>query len=145
MCLIAQLCLTLCNPMDCNPSGSSVHGDFQATMLECIANPAPGDLPNSGIKSGSPTLQADSLPPEPSGNIYWSIKIISLLEMLMKLMENMFTLYVETDSECLKTRILGRHGQGPSLNTLGSILILEGTPPPPSTSQPRRKHQGALR
>ena len=67
MCLIAQLCLTLCNPMDCNPSGSSVHGDFQARMLEWVANPAPGDLPNPGIKSRSPTLQADSLPPELSG------------------------------------------------------------------------------
>ena len=27
MCLIAQSCLTLCDPMDCNPPGSSVHGD----------------------------------------------------------------------------------------------------------------------
>ena len=29
--------------------------------------PFPGDLPNSGIKPGSPTLQADSLPSEPPG------------------------------------------------------------------------------
>ena len=29
--------------------------------------PSPGDLPNPGIKPGSPALQADSLPPEPSG------------------------------------------------------------------------------
>ena len=28
----AQSCLTLCKPMDCNPSGSSVHGIFQARM-----------------------------------------------------------------------------------------------------------------
>ena len=27
MCLVAQLCLTLCDPMDCSPSGSSLHGD----------------------------------------------------------------------------------------------------------------------
>ena len=27
MCLVAQLCPTLCNLMDCSPSGSSVHGD----------------------------------------------------------------------------------------------------------------------
>ena len=27
LCLIAQWCLTLCNPMDCSPPGSSVHGD----------------------------------------------------------------------------------------------------------------------
>ena len=29
--------------------------------------PAPGDLPNSGIESRSPALQADSLPAEPPG------------------------------------------------------------------------------
>ena len=28
LCLVAQLCLILCNPMDCSPPGSSVHGDF---------------------------------------------------------------------------------------------------------------------
>ena len=27
LCLIAQLCLTFCDPMDCSPPGSSVHGD----------------------------------------------------------------------------------------------------------------------
>ena len=31
---VAQLCLTLCNPMDCSPPGSSVHGIFQARVLE---------------------------------------------------------------------------------------------------------------
>ena len=30
----AQLCLTLCDPMDCSPPGSSVHGIFQARILE---------------------------------------------------------------------------------------------------------------
>ena len=28
-CSVAQLCLTLCDPKDCSPSGSSVHGIFQ--------------------------------------------------------------------------------------------------------------------
>ena len=27
VCLVAQLCLTLCNPIDCSPPGSSVHGN----------------------------------------------------------------------------------------------------------------------
>ena len=31
---VAQLCPTLCNPMDCSPPGSSVHGIFQARVLE---------------------------------------------------------------------------------------------------------------
>ena len=35
--LVAQLCLTLCDPVDCSPPGSSVHGIFQARILECIA------------------------------------------------------------------------------------------------------------
>ena len=34
---VAQLCLTLCDPMDCSLSGSSVHGIFQARVLEWIA------------------------------------------------------------------------------------------------------------
>ena len=31
---VAQLCPTLCDPMDCSPPGSSVHGIFQAKVLE---------------------------------------------------------------------------------------------------------------
>ena len=33
--LIAQLCLTLCDPVDCGPPGSSVHGVLQARILGC--------------------------------------------------------------------------------------------------------------
>ena len=31
---VSQLCLTLCDPMDCSLSGSSIHGIFQARVLE---------------------------------------------------------------------------------------------------------------
>ena len=34
-----QLCLTLCNPMVCSPTGSSVHGISQARILEWVAMP----------------------------------------------------------------------------------------------------------
>ena len=37
VCLAAQSCLTLCSPVDCSPPGSSVHGIFQARMLEAVA------------------------------------------------------------------------------------------------------------
>ena len=33
-CMCAQSCLTLCNPMDCGPPGSSIHGILQARILE---------------------------------------------------------------------------------------------------------------
>ena len=36
-CLVAQLCSTLCDPMDCSPQGSSVHGIPQARILEWVA------------------------------------------------------------------------------------------------------------
>ena len=34
---VTQSYLTLCDPMDCNPTGSSVHGILQARILECPA------------------------------------------------------------------------------------------------------------
>ena len=35
--LVTQSCPTLCDPMDCSPPGSSVHGTFQARILEWVA------------------------------------------------------------------------------------------------------------
>ena len=37
LCMRAQLCLTLHDPMDCSPPGSSVRGIFQARVLERVA------------------------------------------------------------------------------------------------------------
>ena len=62
-----QSCLTLCDPMDCSPPGSSARGILQARTLEYIAIPSSGDLFNPGIEHGSPALQADSLLSEPQG------------------------------------------------------------------------------
>ena len=59
---VAQLCLTLCDPMDC-----TVLGILQARILERVAFPFSRDLPNPEIEPRSPTLQADSLPAEPQG------------------------------------------------------------------------------
>ena len=40
--------------------------------------PSPGDLPNPGIESGSPLLQADALPSEPPGKLKQLIKRIAI-------------------------------------------------------------------
>ena len=37
--LIAQSCKTFCDPMDCSPPGSSVHGILQARILEWVVVP----------------------------------------------------------------------------------------------------------
>ena len=65
--LVAQSCLTVCDPMDCSPSGSSVHEILQARILEWVTVPFSGDLPNTRVELRSPALQADSLPCEPPG------------------------------------------------------------------------------
>ena len=65
--LVAQSCPTLCDLMDCSPSGSSVHGIFQARILEWVAISLSKEnsrgLPDPRIEPRSPTMQADSLPP----------------------------------------------------------------------------------
>ena len=69
---VAQLCLTLYNPINCSLPGSSVHGILQARLLEWVAIPFSRSLPNPGIEPGSPALKADSLPSELPGkpNVY---------------------------------------------------------------------------
>ena len=42
LCLVARSCSTICDPMDCNPPGSSVHGILQARTLEWVAIPFSG-------------------------------------------------------------------------------------------------------
>ena len=62
----------LCNPKDC-----VVHGTLQARILEWVAYPFSSGSSHPGIKLGSPTLQADSLPADPQGKpiLYgWPIK-----------------------------------------------------------------------
>ena len=43
-----KLCLTLCDPMDCSPPGSSVHGILQARIPSGLPCPHPGYLPDPG-------------------------------------------------------------------------------------------------
>ena len=52
----AQSCLTLCNPSDSRTPGSSLHGIFQARVLEWVAIPSPGHLPNPEIEPESSAL-----------------------------------------------------------------------------------------
>ena len=60
MCLFAQSGPTLCDPVDCSPPGSSVHGDSHRqeywNRLPC---PPLGDLPNPGREPRSPSWKAE--------------------------------------------------------------------------------------
>ena len=67
---VKLLCPTLCNPMDCSPTGSSVHGFSRQEHQSELSCPPPGDLPNPGIEPTSLCFlhwQAGSLPLVPPG------------------------------------------------------------------------------
>ena len=55
VCLVAQLCPTICDSMDCNPPGSSVLWILQARILEWVAMPSfRGIFPTQGLNPGLP-------------------------------------------------------------------------------------------
>ena len=66
--LVSQSCPALWDPVDCSPPGSSVHGILQARIWSGFPFSSPEDLPDPGIKPGSPGLQADSLPKAHQGS-----------------------------------------------------------------------------
>ena len=71
---LLQSCPTLCNPMDCSPSGSSVHGILQARYWSGLPCPPSGDLPNPGIKPMSfmsPALAAGIFTTSPTWEALW--------------------------------------------------------------------------
>ena len=65
--LVTQLWSTLFDPTDYSLLGSSVHGIFQARILECVAIPFSRGFSDPGVKAGSSKLQADSLPSKQPG------------------------------------------------------------------------------
>ena len=68
--LVAQSCPSICYTMDCSPPGSSVHEFSRQEYWREVPFPSPGDLPDPGIKPGSPALHADSSLSEPPGTIH---------------------------------------------------------------------------
>ena len=66
--LLAQLCLTLCDPMDCGPPGSSLSmGFLRQEYWSGLPFPSPGDLPDPGTEPRSPALRVGFFTSEPPG------------------------------------------------------------------------------
>ena len=95
VCLVAQSCPTLCNPVDSSLPGSSVHEDSPGknTGLGCHAL-LQGNLPNPGIEPRTPALHVDSLPAEPQGKSH-----INVNTSLKEFFPNTVTLLHSTESE----------------------------------------------
>jgi len=56
--LVIQSCPTFCDPMDCSPPGSSVHGISQARILEWVAISFSRELPNPGMANLESVLKS---------------------------------------------------------------------------------------
>ena len=105
---------TLCDPMDCSPPGSFVHGILQARILEWVSlSLLRGNLPNTGIQPRSPTLQADSLPAEPQGKPKnTGVGSLSLLQRIFLTQEsNLGLLHCRQIFYCLSHHGLTSDGQ----------------------------------
>ena len=66
--LVAKLYLTSCNPVDCKPPDFSVHGIWQARILEWVAISFSKGLPDPGIKPASTALAGQFFTTEPPGS-----------------------------------------------------------------------------
>ena len=67
--VLAQLCPTLCDAMDCGPPGSAAHGLSWQECWSLLLCPPPGDLPGPGIKPESPALANGFFTTEPLGKL----------------------------------------------------------------------------
>ena len=88
LCSAIQLCLTLCNPIDCSPPGSSVYGIFQARTLywSRFPFPPPGDPPNPETEPASlmsPALAAGFFTTKPPGKTSWNKRTTQILKCSM--------------------------------------------------------------
>ena len=88
LCLVAQACPTLCNPMDCSPPGPSVHGDSPGmnTRVGCHAL-LQGIFPTQGSNPGLPPCRQilyhlshkpqPWLPTWPPKALLWSLRDVA--------------------------------------------------------------------
>ena len=65
LCLVTQLCPTLCEPIDCGPPALLSMGILQARKLEWVAISFSRGTSQPRDRTQSPSLQADSLQSEP--------------------------------------------------------------------------------
>ena len=89
VCVFIHQCPTLCDPRDYSPQGSSVQGIFQAGIQRglpgCQVLRGNFLIRESSLSVLSPALQVDSLPTEPSLDIYKYQKICKVKKQLGKI------------------------------------------------------------
>ena len=115
--LVAQLCPTLCDPMDYSPQAPLSMGFFRQEYWSGLPCPPPRDLPEPGIEPRSPALQADSLQSEPPGNPSLSIIVLKMTYFIIS-----FFFFFEKCALIKRQNEILLHGSG---NISLSLLFVE--------------------
>ena len=102
LCIVIQSCLALCNPVDCSPPGSTVHGDSPGKNWSGLPCPPPGDLPDPGIEPRCPAYQADSYHLSHQG----SPKVYNINSLFSKYLRN----YMPRTDLSTQDTVVGRGG-----------------------------------
>ena len=99
LCSVTQSCLTFCGSIDCSLPGSSLHGIFQARILDGLPFPSPRNLifPTQGLNPRLLHLlhwQTDSLPlappGKPLGQMCWVLRHFSCVRLTVTLRTTRF-------------------------------------------------------
>ena len=110
VCVHAQSCPTLGNPMDCSPPGSSVHGILRQEYWNGLPFTSPGDLPDPGIKPTSPaasaTLAGEFFTAEPLGNLtnYMSYRNSLNISVQLPFLSSYCKMRIEIPDPCILAR-----------------------------------------
>ena len=76
---VAQSCQTLCDPVDCSPPSSSVHGILQARILECIAISFSRSSSQPRDGTWVSCIAGSFFTPEPPGKcLHWRHRILTI-------------------------------------------------------------------
>ena len=111
--LASQLCLTLCNHLDCSPPGYSVHGIPQTRMLEWVVMSFSRGSSQTRDRTQVSYIASDSLPSEPPGKPALELKSESESHSVL--------------CNSLQPRGLHHPWNSPGQNTgVGSISLLQG-------------------
>ena len=79
---VTQSCLTLCDPMDCSLPGSSIHGIFQASVLEWVAIAFSSRAHCKNTIQTTQRKEGFLLPPKPT-HFFLSLETMSLFILLI--------------------------------------------------------------
>ena len=104
---VSRSCPTLCDPMDCSLPGSSIHGIFQARILEWVA------ILVEGIKLGL-LETSESLLGTDSPWTHWHNKlystVLSVSKVCFETLDSTIQIYLQAKSLKVYTGLLGGSG-----------------------------------